>query len=205
MRNKQDDGMMGFPSDWQPSEEIAQEPAEVSPQDIFETTALAEEMDTADIVLPKPKKAGRPTKESKQKTEDGESLLKKMVAEYEEGASDIEICQTLKLPYKEFDKKVRNDSMFRTLVEYGRLAAKAWWYKKGREGTLKKGSLDYAFWAFNMKNRYGWAEKSDILTDDKPVNQRSTDELMAQLALFKPKLRQHFADHNIEMDEEQAA
>jgi hypothetical protein len=109
---------------------------------------------------------------------------------YEEGASDVEVCQRLKIPFKEFERRYTDDKDFATLVEYGRLAAKAWWLELGRKAVSKKSQYEFNFWWANMKNRYGWSDKVENIGDSKPLNQLSKDELEHQLVRQKDKIMQ---------------
>lgn len=99
---------------------------------------------------------------------------------YGNGASDVEIARALKLTTKRFYQLCEENPAFQEFVEKGRTLAQAWWYEKGRTSLWDKG-FNTALWNFNMKNRYGWADKveSSDTTDKDPVN---LDEAKAQLA-----------------------
>lgn len=154
---------------------------------------------------PKPKrKRGRPTNAERARLENGEHWARVMTTLYEEGASDVEVCQKLKIPFKEFERRFSDDKDFATLVEYGRLASKAWWLELGRKAVLKKNSYEFNFWWANMKNRYGWSDKVENVSDMKPFDQLSKDELESQLLRQKDKIMQILHMKNIPVDSEES-
>lgn len=122
-----------------------------------------------------------------------------LVKEYEEGASDVEVCASLKMPMREFDKRLRDDSTFLELVEYGRLAAKAWWLRQSRKSTHDK-TFNFQVWYAHMKNRYGWSDKTEISDNSKPLEQLSREQLESELTKAltkkKDKIAQLFAIKN---------
>ena len=99
---------------------------------------------------------------------------------YAEGASDVEIARKLKLTIRRFYQLCEESPAFNDFADKGRTLAQAWWYEKGRTALFDK-TFNTALWNFNMKNRYGWADKveSSDTTDKDPVN---LDEAKAQLA-----------------------
>src|SRR5690349_289012 len=78
-----------------------------------------------------PKKIGRPRKDKSALTHTGEHWADHMIRLYSEGCGDVEVCKEIKIPYKEFQRRERDDKNFRELVEFGRLARKAWWLEVG--------------------------------------------------------------------------
>lgn len=111
------------------------------------------------------------------------------------------------MPMREFDKRLNNDDNFAKLVEYGRLAAKAWWLRNGRI-NLKDKSFQFSMWYANMKNRYGWADKTENTETAKPFEQMSNDELQQQLtktlAKGKQKISKLLAIRNVEVEDEES-
>jgi hypothetical protein len=99
---------------------------------------------------------------------------------YGEGAADVEIARLLKITINRFYQLIEETPAFAEFVERGRTLAQAWWYEKGRTCLWDK-NFNTALWNFNMKNRYGWADKVDTSdkTDSDPVN---LDQAKAQLA-----------------------
>ena len=98
---------------------------------------------------------------------------------------------------KSFEKRERDDSAFASLVEHGRLCSQAWWLEVGRKAA-KAGAPTGAFsyWSMWMKNRYGWAEKTDV-NDTKAPKDMSNEEL--QLKLKEAKARLEKTPGNVEM------
>jgi hypothetical protein len=121
-----------------------------------------------------------------------------MICLYEEGASDVEVCKALRISYNEFDARRKSDTIFSQLVDYGRLAAKSWWIELGRKGAVG-GKINYPVWYANMKNRYGWSDRSEIVQSDgdKPMDQMSQDELIGAIAQRKEKLARLLGTSNV--------
>lgn len=109
-----------------------------------------------------------------------DNWVQKAIAEYKEGASDIEVCDVLGISKSTFDQQYANNSTFRELVDLGRLASTAFWYRTGRKNLTNR-QFNTTLWAFNMKNRYGWAEKSESTSTTTPVEQKSLDELKSEV------------------------
>lgn len=105
---------------------------------------------------------------------------KQLIAEYEEGASDIEIAKLLKITINRFYELIEESPAFAEFVERGRTVSRAWWEAAGRRNLWNK-EFNTSLWNFNMKNRYGWADKVDTndMTNKDPVN---LDQAKSQLA-----------------------
>lgn len=119
-------------------------------------------------------------------TEDRPKTWKEIVVEeYKQGASDIEVCDALGMSKAEFDRMYRDNQDFRELVDIGRLAQTAWWYRTGRKNLNNK-SFNNTVWMFNMKNRFGWAEKSESTNVSAPEDQKTLDELQQDVVAKMP-------------------
>lgn len=106
---------------------------------------------------------------------------------YREGAGDVEIAELLGMTMKQFHTLCEENEAFRVFVEKGSTIAQAWWWRQGRT-NLRNKSFSTQMWAFNMKNRYGWAEKSDSTsTVEQDI---SIDQLNRQLGDALKKLGQ---------------
>ena len=95
---------------------------------------------------------------------------------YAEGASDTEIRSRLKMSRRLWDN-LYNDavsSSFKEVVDFGRELAKGWWLEQGRVNLTNK-QFNAVLWHMNMKNRYGWSDKTEVTNKD-AVNM-SADEL----------------------------
>lgn len=100
-----------------------------------------------------------------------------MIALYESGGSDAEVCKVLKLLPKDFDRKYKTDNGFSSLIDYGRLASKAWWLGMGRKAVTEKGKYDYNFWSSNMEHRFDW-KKSSTVNVNEEKDGRDSKELL---------------------------
>lgn len=131
---------------------------------------------------------GRPSNKERQKTEEGLSLLEQVVILYEEGGSDAEVCKVLKVLPKDFEKKYKTDSDFAKLVDYGRLASKAWWLSVGRKAVSNKGKFDYNFWSSNMEHRFDWKKTSTVNVNEEK-DTRTPKQLLDEFVSKKAGLQ----------------
>lgn len=83
---------------------------------------------------------------------------------YREGAGDVEIAAHLNMTLKQFLDLCTDNEAFRAFVERGSTVAQAWWWRQGRVNLTNK-NFSPQMWSFNMKNRYGWAEKNENLNN----------------------------------------
>lgn len=148
------------------------------------------------------RKPGRPkgtTKKDTLSTNDGEEhWAVKMVNLYKSGASDVEVCKDLGISYNDFNDRKKQDSIFSSIVDYGRLAAKAWWMELGRKGATGEKNFNYNAWYAVMKNRFGWSDRSEIVEgSEKNIDQQSKDELISQLAARKDSLAKLLNTSNV--------
>lgn len=96
--------------------------------------------------------------------------------EYKEGASDTEVRAKLRITDALW-LSLYNDpqsSAFKEIVDIGRMLAKGWWLEAGRK-ALRDKQFNAALWHMNMKNRYGWSDKTEVHT--KISEDMSSDEL----------------------------
>ena len=98
---------------------------------------------------------------------------------YRAGGSDVEVCKAIKTTLKKFNEMVASNDKFAELVEYGRLLSEAWWMEQARYSLTNK-QFNTPLWAFYMKNKFGWADKTENI-------ERLPDEL-ANLDAVKEKL-----------------
>jgi hypothetical protein len=108
-----------------------------------------------------------------------------LLGEYSEGASDVEIARLLKITLNRFYQLIEENPAFAEFVERGRTLGRAWWESQARKNLWNK-EFNTALWNFNMKNRYGWADKveSNDTTDKDPVN---LDQARAQVMSYFKK------------------
>jgi hypothetical protein len=85
-----------------------------------------------------------------------------MISLYEQGCSDSEVMRELRIKPADFKQLMedRSASNFAEVVDIGRMLARAWWEKLGRENIMKK-SINVAMYNLHMQNRFGWATKSE--------------------------------------------
>ena len=107
---------------------------------------------------------------------------------YKEGASDTEIRAALKMS-KALWESLYNDpesSSFKQVVDFGRELAKGWWLTAGRI-NLHVRNFNANLWHMNMKNRYGWSDKTEVSTKD--AADMSNDQLEEAVKRAVDKIR----------------
>lgn len=99
---------------------------------------------------------------------------------YAEGASDIEIARALGITAARFYNLIEEVPSFANFVERGRTLAQAWWYSAGRKNLFTK-EFNTTLYNFNMKNRFGWADKVETgEKSDKPIDQQQAKAALVQ-------------------------
>lgn len=111
--------------------------------------------------------------------------IETILATYEQGGSDVEVCKAVKTTIVKFNQKVAEDTRFSELVEYGRVLSHAWWMEQARKAINDK-TFNTSMWIFVMKNRFGWADKTEAI-------ERIPDEL-ASIEALKQKLSKIMPD-----------
>lgn len=109
-------------------------------------------------------KVGRP-KETVE-SELWEGWYNDVLSLYKEGAADVEIKALIYEQKGSFsndlwDRWLIEEEQFSETIKMGRLISEAWWNKKGRKGLENK-DFNYTGWYMNMKNRFGWKDKSEV-------------------------------------------
>lgn len=120
------------------------------------------------------------------------SKLDECMELYREGAGDVEIADHLGLTIKAFRDLCDSRPEFREFVERGSTVAQAWWWRQGRSNLTNKNFM-HSMWAFNMKNRYGWAEKTDNTNSGEvdmslDVVHRQLEQALKELGKKSPEL-----------------
>lgn len=103
-------------------------------------------------------KGGRPTKYRKE-------MLPKIIELMKEGASKVEVCAMLEINNDTLCEwaKVGGDyyiKEFSETLKKGSALSAAWWEKHGRM-NLENNQFNYTGWYMNMKNRFGWRDKTE--------------------------------------------
>jgi hypothetical protein len=108
---------------------------------------------------------------------------------YGEGASDREVMQELDLTPSRW--KVLMDDIncdFPELVELGRARSQAWWERQGRV-HLQNNKFNASLWTIQMKNRFGWSEKSEQSLTNVEFRNMDDASLDEQIAALDKALR----------------
>lgn len=121
---------------------------------------------------------------SKPLPKDWESLV---ISEYAAGASDQEVAKELEISMPRFRDLYASDPKFKTMVDTGRGYAQAWWLREGRV-NLKDKTFNYSGWLGNMKHRYGWNDKSELVVDNKTPEKMDGDAISKEIDALKAKL-----------------
>jgi len=108
---------------------------------------------------------GRPRKQLSDLPEDWKKIVEK---EMGEGASKEEICAELKINRELFYKLIKREPEFADTIKKGVELSEAWWKKQGRI-SLRDKQFSAVLWYMNMKNRFGWADKSEVQHSGKVV------------------------------------
>lgn len=112
-------------------------------------------------------------------TDSGKDWAKQLIALYSDGCSDVEVAAELKITIKEYYKTVQENPTFGKLVEYGRTLSQAFWEGQARKNLNNK-TFNTSLWSFFMKNKFGWAEKSEAISQNENLN-TNLDSLRQQV------------------------
>jgi len=98
---------------------------------------------------------GRPTKYKKE-------FAEKLPDMFKGGESVAEVCAELGIWKETFYEWIKLYPEFSNSYKKGLQLSEAWWTKLGRAGSCGKATIQPTTWIFNMKNRFGWADKQEI-------------------------------------------
>lgn len=116
-----------------------------------------------------------------------------IIALYSNGASDVEVKAWIYKMRGSFsndlwERWLKDEKEFSETIKIGRIIAEAWFNKVGRE-NLSNPKFSHVGWYMQMKNRFGWKDKTDITTNGESLNtppdltQLSDDELQTLIQL----------------------
>ena len=85
---------------------------------------------------------------------------------YKNGAADIEVKAFIYEIRGSFsndlwDRWLVDEPQFSETIKTGKMISEAWWVKNGRS-NLNNNAFSYTGWYMNMKNRFGWKDKSEV-------------------------------------------
>lgn len=85
---------------------------------------------------------------------------------YKEGASDVEVKAWIysvrgSLSNDLWDRWIEEEEEFSETIKSGKMISEAWWNKAGRI-NLRDKEFSYTGWYMNMKNRFGWRDKTEV-------------------------------------------
>jgi hypothetical protein len=107
--------------------------------------------------------AGRPKEDISSLPDDWYSSILEM---YAEGSSDVEVKAWIYFTRGSFsndlwDRWLKDEEQFSETIKVGKILSEAWWHKEGRT-NLKIAQFNYTGWYMQMKNRFGWKDKSEV-------------------------------------------
>ena len=126
--------------------------------------------------------------EEEQQEFDSLTQDEKIIYLYAEGAGDAEVCKGLEISKEDFDLRCKQDAAFKRLISFGRTISQARWEEMGRLGAFGKEKVNAQVYNMFMKNRYGWADKSEMTTTDiLSVEGMTQEEAHQKLRELMPK------------------
>lgn len=99
-----------------------------------------------------------------------EEYNQKVIDLMKEGCSIAEICLELDICRQTFYNWCDENKEFLDTKKKGKDFSEGWWMKQGRK-NLENKDFSYTGWYMNMKNRFGWADKTqnDHTTNGKEI------------------------------------
>lgn len=106
------------------------------------------------------REVGRPKKELSDLPGDWRERMVKLAAQ---GASDVELrVEALGgISNGLWYRLIEEEPEFADVVKQCSELCESWWMRLGREGAGAKVGINPTAWIFNMKNRFGWADKHE--------------------------------------------
>lgn len=91
-----------------------------------------------------------------------------MISLASEGASIVELSVFLGINRSTFYELSKREKEFSHTIKRCKDLSEDWWEKQGRLNLQNK-EFNYVGWYMNMKNRFGWRDRQDITSNDKPL------------------------------------
>lgn len=101
---------------------------------------------------------GRPAITTKDLPKDWDLTI---LSEMTNGASLVEIAALLEISRETLYQLCKRDQEFADTIKRGEQLSEAWWTREGRI-NLENKFFSATLWYMNMKNRFGWKDKSEI-------------------------------------------
>lgn len=115
----------------------------------------------------KPRHAGgRPLIQLEDLPENWEALI---INEMRVGASLAEIYGLLDISEPTFKRLCRDHPEFSRTIRRGKRLSERWWLEIGRI-YLRDKDFSATLWYMNMKNRFGWRDRTDITSNSESIN-----------------------------------
>lgn len=103
---------------------------------------------------------------------------KNIIDMYSGGASDAEVAASCRVTLAEYYNQLNDNPAFGKLAEFGRTLSQAFWEGQFRKNLTNK-QFNTSLLAFYMKNKYGWADKTENVNSD--TGSTDLDTLRGQL------------------------
>lgn len=106
--------------------------------------------------------AGRPKSDIEDLPAD---WIEQIIGLYKEGASDVEIKALIyewrgSFSNDLWDRWIKEIPIFSETIKAGKMLSECFWVKIGRQNLSSK-EFNFTGWYMNMKNRFGWKDKTE--------------------------------------------
>lgn len=105
-----------------------------------------------------PNPMGRPRTTVADLPAEWESMMREAA---QDGASAVEIRCILGIGESAWETLIEDDADFRRTVKESKDLCQVWWERQGRKMSCGESDGNATTWIFNMKNRFGWKDKTE--------------------------------------------
>ena len=102
---------------------------------------------------------GRPRTNIRDLPDGWENIMREAA---QEGASDVEVRCLLGIGESGWYTLIEDDDDFRRTVKQCKDLCQVWWERQGRKMSCGESDGNATTWIFNMKNRFGWKDKTEL-------------------------------------------